>query len=146
MSGNCKRDRDLGRKYESGNAKRKKKASWENYQTKISGSLDKFVSSSRNLTIENKVEDGGIIKSFSDTSGSSSSSASNLLIVQSDKSEPEEMEPIGQPMTDNVKVVFSNPTGTDIPVPEVEEPTSTQTSVSNDPGVWDYPISDKDRT
>lgn len=38
-----KRDREFSRKYESGNLEKNKKASWDEYRSKISGSMNKFV-------------------------------------------------------------------------------------------------------
>lgn len=38
-----KRKTDIGRKFESGYAKRMKKATWEDYKITVSGAMEKFV-------------------------------------------------------------------------------------------------------
>jgi hypothetical protein len=157
-SGSNKRERDFGRKYESGSAKRKKKSSWESYKSKLSGAMDRFVSSSSSnaLSTESNIEEKTQLEAnnnFPNTSNSNIDTVTsgtqsevndsyNLIL---DSSEEKDIlsgsTKIGPGLSQNHSVVS----------PEVEDelsppgPGTNRPTASDDPGDWVYPINDKDR-
>ena len=143
-SGNTKRERDIGRKYETGSVKRQKKKAKEEFGLKISGSLDKYVVSSTASTCN--------IESMQVEKNELSCTKENTLLPNTVNGHiPSKYDDADNP--ENCSPIISNIESLQA---ETNEPSCSQESTNNtnsfvpdtiiyDPSAWSLPLNDKDR-